>query len=112
MNRKDFFKSIGIGIGTVVATKVSAATNNFSNDSDLNDQQKQFLQEYEMWLEEFQGFVNKRNKDIDHVSNNKRLMELTAEADKRKAILEEFMKDDKFANYFNDITQNITANIS
>ncbi|PKP08276.1 MAG: hypothetical protein CVU09_16440 [Bacteroidetes bacterium HGW-Bacteroidetes-4] len=111
ISRKDFFKKIGLGIGVVVSTPVSAMFSEHLDDDNLSVEKKQFLTEYELWLHDFHNFVEKRNKNILDEANNKRLMELSDEAAKRKPLLEQHMKDSRFAGYFNTITASITRNI-
>lgn len=108
-SRKDFLKRMGLSI-TGAATAASGFAN-YSNDSDLIDEQKEFLTDYEQWLKEFHGFVKKRNENPSDTKNNKRLMKLTEESEKRKKTLELYMKDKKFSNYFHEITREITESI-
>lgn len=110
-NRKEFLKRFGLGVGAVIAAGTSPIFANFNTDSGLADDKKVFLREYAGWLKEFQLFVSKRNIDAEDLSNNKRLMELSAEADTRKEKLETFMQDPVFAKYFNQITEHITEDI-
>ena len=111
ISRKDFLKKFGLGLGLAVATPVNALFVEHLDDNDLSDEKKQFLSEYEVWLLEFNAFVEKRNENLLDKTNNKRLMELSAEADKRKPLLEQHMKDPRFADYFNTITASITQHI-
>jgi hypothetical protein len=111
ISRKDFLKKIGLGIGVAVSAPVSAMFSEHLDDDALSAEKKQFLSEYELWLHEFHNFVEKRNKNILDEANNKRLMELSDEAARRKPLLEQHMKDPRFAGYFNTITASITRNI-
>lgn len=111
MDRKNFFKTIGLGVGVTLAATVNGAIANFENEPELNQEQKTFLSDYESWLKEFNQFVNKRNENVADMANNQRLMELSAQAEKRKPMLEKFMKDEIFANYFNSITKEISGAI-
>ena len=73
-NRKDFLKRLGLGAIAVTAANPVFAT--FSNDKNIDAEQKDFLREYAGWLKEFQVFVKKRAQNPDDLSNNKRLMEV------------------------------------
>lgn len=109
-NRKDFLKRLGV---TVVGTAVAATAMGANVEgSDLIDGQKQFLNEYEDWLKEFNAFVKKRNINPLDIENNKRLMELSAESEGRRTTLELYMKDPKFVKHFNRITEDVTKEIS
>ena len=108
-SRKDFLKRMGLTITGAAATV--SGFGNYEKDTELIEEQKEFLKEYEAWLKEFRSFVAKRNENPIDVKNNKRLMELSAQSDKRKSTLELYMKDPKFAGYFNQITKDITESI-
>lgn len=112
MDRKDFFKNMGLGLGATLIAPINRTYGNISDAEKLSDEQKEFVNEYEAWLNEFQSFINKRNSDDTDVDNNKRLMELAAEAEKRKAKLEHYMQDENFAQYFNNISESVKNNIS
>jgi hypothetical protein len=111
ISRKDFFRKMGLVAGTVIAMPLNNAFANFKNDDDLSAEKKQFLSEYQQWLLDFHQFVEKRNQNPLDIGNNKRLMELSAQADKRKPTLEKHMKDPQFSDYFNKITNDITQAI-
>lgn len=111
ISRKDFFKKLGLGLGVALAAPVNAMFTEHLEDDNLSDEKKQFLSEYEQWLLEFNAFVEKRNKNLLDETNNKRLMELSAEAEKRKPLLEQHMKDPLFVDYFNKLTATITQHI-
>ncbi len=110
VNRKDFLKTVGLGLGAM-AVGMPSAFAGYSDDESLSQEEKSFLSEYESWLKEFQGFVNKRNEDTLDIDNNMRLMELSKEAEQRKPQMEKYMEDRKFADYFNKITTDITQAI-
>lgn len=104
-SRKDFLKRFGFKLSD---------ENKVDDDVEvvkLTDEQTTFLKEYSKWLEEFHLFVKKRNKDPFNVDNNKRLMELSLEAEQRKPVLENFMEDDVFKTVYNDITEKVRADI-
>ena len=104
-SRKDFLRRFGF----------KSSDDNKEDDEvevvKLTDEQTTFLKEYSEWLEEFHSYVKKRNKDPFNVENNKRLMELSQEAEQRKPILEKFMEDAVFKTVYNDITEKVSADI-
>lgn len=112
-SRKDFLKKLGLTFGiAAVAPAVSASSIGYRNDEQLNEVQKEFLQGYELWLGEFHGFVKKQKKDSLNSENNKRLMQLSAEAEEWKKQLEVHMLDKRFASYHEKITTKITQDIA
>jgi hypothetical protein len=109
-SRKEFIKKLALGIGAIVVPGTSKS-NDFDEINKLSDEQIDFLKEYEEWLVHFQEYVRQRNIDPFNMENNKRLMELSAEAEGRKTLLEKHMQDDVFALYFNHITKELTEAI-
>lgn len=77
----------------------------------LTQEQADFLNAYTTWVEEFHLYIKKRSVDPLNSSNNKRLMELSAEAEERKPILEKHMEDELFATAFNYITSEVSKDI-
>lgn len=112
MDRKAFFKQIGLKFGKVVEDKIEGVYSIVEENNSLNEQQKQFLKEYTSWLTRFQAFVVKRNKNPFDMENQKQLMNISAEAEKRRSALEIHMNDQFFSDTFNSITQKITEAIS
>lgn len=112
-SRKSFLKKIGLSLSAAtVAPFVSATGSEYLKDGSLNDEQKAFLSTYEMWLSEFHGFVKKQKEDITSLENNKKLMELSAQAAEWKRQLEVHMMDEQFAKYHTRITNAITDDIA
>ena len=110
LNRKKFFKRVGLSLAGVMATTISVSAD--ATRSPLRPQQKEFLANYEAWLKEFHSYVKRRNINTSDVTNNKELMRLTAIADNRKEELALHMKDPLFERHFNNITQSITYEIN
>jgi len=108
MNRKDFLRKLGLGAGMAIVVPISGAFASHLTDQVLDEEKKQFLSGYQEWLRHFHQFVEKRNENPLDAINNQKLMELSSEAEKRKPLLEKFMKDERFAQYFDEITQEIT----
>lgn len=106
-SRKQFLKRFGFGLfeedNKTRSKEIEIVT--------LNDEQMEFLVEYEGWLTEFHSYIKKRNIEPLNVENNKRLMELSAEAEHRKVKLETYMKDILFLTVFNKITEEISKEI-
>jgi hypothetical protein len=106
-SRKQFLKRFGFGLfeedNKSGSTEIEIVT--------LNDEQIEFLFEYEGWLTEFHSYIKKRNIEPLNVDNNKRLMELSAEAEQRKDILEIYMEDILFSTVFNKITEEVSNEI-
>lgn len=107
-SRKQFLKRFGFGLFN--DSDVTAEPEEVEIIS-LSEEQLEFLAEYEAWLGDFHKYVKKRNVEPLNIENNKHLMELSAEAETRKPMLEEYMEDIVFATVFNKITEDISNEI-
>ncbi|WP_068474023.1 hypothetical protein [Saccharicrinis aurantiacus] len=110
INRKKFFKRVGMSLAGVMATTVSVSADATRNP--LRPQQKEFLADYEEWLREFHKYIKRKNINTSDINNNKELMRLTEVAENRKEELALHMKDPLFERHFNNITKNITYEIT
>lgn len=107
-SRKQFLKRFGFGL---FSEEDTTALNEETEIVSLDEEQLEFLVEYETWLKEFHTYVKKRNLEPFNVENNKRLMELSAEAEQRKQKLETYMEDILFSTVFNKITEAVSKEI-
>lgn len=112
-SRKDFLKKIGLTLASAAVTpSVLASESDILNDTELDEEQKEFLVTYEKWLTEFHGFVKTQKADIASTENNLKLMKLSAQAEEWKRQLEVHMMDERFATHHRQITENITQDIA
>lgn len=109
MDRKTFFKYLGLGTGAALTAGTMPVQ---ANTEELNQEHMTFLKEYAQWLKEFNRYILSKNQHPDNFDNNKKLMELSAEAEKRKPTLEKFMEDANFKKHFEFVTEEITNSIA
>jgi 4-alpha-glucanotransferase len=111
ISRKDFLKGMGLALGAAFATKFAGAAEFSGKKPKLSSEKETFISEYTRWLKEFNRFVEIRNQDETNIENNKKLMQLSEQAESFRPKLEKYMEDPEFASYFNYITQQITEKI-
>jgi len=75
----------------------------------LTPEQKQFMDKYENWLEDFRDMAKFQKVDPEHLENNKKLMALSEEAAKWQKDLVQHMKDENFARYYMIVTERVTS---
>lgn len=113
MDRKSFFKKLGTGVGAVAVGQAMAATDiDITEDLSLTDAQKNFVKGYKDWLSEFKTYIERRNENFGDMENNKKLMELSSQAQEWRAKLDKHMTDDKYHAYFLDMTKEVTSLIA
>lgn len=110
-SRKDFLRKIGLSLGGFVAEGAAASENFVTDEDKLNEEQKEFLNLYQIWLAQFQEFIQLQKKDFTNVENNKKLMELSTQAAEWREQLAEFMDDEAFATCYEHITTEVTRDI-
>lgn len=109
MDRKTFFKYLGLGTGAALTAGSMPLQ---AHTEELNKEHLTFLKEYAQWLKEFNRFILSRTENPDNYKNNQRLMALSKEAEKRKPKLEQLMKDPVFKQHFDFITEEVTNGIT
>ncbi len=108
MDRKNFFRKLGLGVtaGITGATAI-AADNNVEEDYRLNDEQLDFLKKYKAWLIEFKTYIANKKEDDYNEEFHQNIMRLTKEADTWKKELEVHLQDEKVFAYFTDMTREV-----
>lgn len=112
-SRKSFLKRISASLAAAaIVGEASAIGNDVLSNSRLSLEQKEFLQTYEKWLGQFHGFVKQQQVNFADKENNKKLMQLSAEAEEWKEHLQEHMNDKIFADYHAQITKSVSEDIA
>ena len=109
--RRDFLKKLGLIGGAAALTGVGAAVGSLIDKREeivLTPEQKQFMDKYENWLEDFRNMAKYQKVDSEHLENNKKLMALSEEAAKWQKDLVQHMKDENFARYYMIVTERVT----
>lgn len=97
-SRRKFIKIIGVSAGaTVASTTAFAGLINHTEIHKLNPEQKEFMLNYEKWMDEFIDAIRIKKKEPGNLENNKNMMALTERAATWKPTLTEYMKDKTFA---------------
>jgi uncharacterized protein YllA (UPF0747 family) len=114
--RRDFLKKLGLIAGaTAVATAgVTGVAEIISEQKEtfiLTQAQKDFMDKYEKWLEEFHDMAKFQKTDAENLENNQKLMALANKAQLWQKELTEYMKDENFARYYMVVTERVTATI-
>ncbi|MFZ4582968.1 MAG: twin-arginine translocation signal domain-containing protein [Paludibacter sp.] len=109
--RRDFLKKLGLIGGAAALTGVGGVSALLIDKKDeivLTAEQKQFMDKYENWLEDFRDMAKYQKIDPEHLENNKKLMALSEEASKWQQELVQYMKDENFARYYMIVSERVT----
>ena len=109
--RRDFLKKLGLIGGAAALTGVGGVVGSLIDTREeivLTPEQKQFMDKYENWLEDFRDMAKYQKVDPEHLENNKKLMALSEEAAKWQKDLVQHMKDENFARYYMIVTERVT----
>ena len=111
-SRRGFFKKLGLVVGAtaIVDTDVLADINpsKYSNVAERNE----FLSRYEKWVDQYIEVVEEEKKKNINISNKKRIMELSAEADGWQNQIKEYIKHDDFKNRYIEISKRFANSIT
>lgn len=112
-SRRAFLTKLGLAVGTVTlgTEKISAKVLNDKTEFPLTIKQQDFMDRYEKWMDEFIPVIKAHREDEFNNEINKRISELSEEAESWRAQLVKFMKDENFARYYMTTTERMTKEI-
>ncbi|MFV0590559.1 MAG: hypothetical protein ACK5M7_04170 [Draconibacterium sp.] len=112
-SRRAFLTKLGLAVGAsaIAGEKLSAKVLNSKTEFPLSVDQQQFMDRYEQWMDEFIPVIkNFRANQHDQVAQ-KRIAELSEEAETWRVQLTELMEDENFARYYMTATERMTKEI-
>jgi len=112
-SRRTFLTKLGLTIGAGVAggEKLSAKVLNSKTEFPLLDEQQQFMDRYENWMDEFIPVIKSFRANPNDAVAKKQIAELSEEAENWRVQLTEFMEDENFARYYMTATERMTKEI-
>lgn len=112
-SRRAFLTKLGltIGAGAVAGEKLSAKVLNSKFDFPLEGDQLQFMNRYENWMDEFIPVIKNFRANPNDAVAQKRIAELSEEAESWRVQLTEFMEDENFARHYMVATERMTKEI-
>ena len=112
-SRRSFLTKLGmtIGAGVVAGEKLSAKVLNSKAEFPLTTDQQKFMDSYENWMDEFIPVIKDFRANPEDQLAQKRIAELSEEAESWRVQLTEFMEDENFARYYMTATERMTKEI-
>lgn len=110
--RRGFLKKLGLTAGAVALATASNATSFVEKfPFPLTDEQRDFMVKYELWMDNFMEVIAARKINPDDLAANKRMMQLTDEAESWQAEVVRHMQDPNFARNYMTATERMTKAI-
>jgi len=97
-SRRKFLQALGVTAGTTLIGKATIAA--FTTDEEimkLNPEQQKFMIRYGQWMDQFIEVNRLRKAEPANAEHNRKLMQLTEEAETFRPELNGHMKDDVFS---------------
>ncbi|MDD3322607.1 MAG: hypothetical protein PHS59_14305 [Paludibacter sp.] len=115
-DRINFLKKLGLSISStaLATTGINGTTEIIMNKKEefpLTPEQRKFMDMHEKWLDEFKEMAKIQKVKPEDKENNRKLMNLSKEAEKWQKELIEYMKDENFARYYMVVSEKVTAAI-
>ncbi len=112
-SRRAFLTKLGMTIGAsaIAGEKLSAKVLNSKTDFPLSNEQQQFMDRYENWMDEFILVIKAFRANPEDKEAKKGIAELSEEAETWRVQLTEFMEDENFARYYMAATERMTKEI-
>ncbi len=111
--RRNFLKFLGLSATATLISKNSIAA--FVDPTEirkLNPVQKEFMNQYGHWMDEFLKVIKLQKTEPENLENQRKMVELTEQAEKFKPRLSEFMKDETFAYIYKLAIQRVSDEIT
>jgi hypothetical protein len=110
-SRREFLLKLGLSVGTVAvgSAKLSATVMNDKTEFALTVEQKELMDKYELWMDNFIPAIKAQRENQDDLMAKAKIVELSEEANAWQPQLIEFMKDDNFACYYMTATERMTT---
>ncbi len=111
--RRDFLQKLGLSLGAVALASGAKATQILekSGDFPLTEEQAEFIEEYEEWMNHFTEVIRERRTKPDDLEVNMRLMRLSEKAETWQKKLQKYMEDPNFAAHYMIVTERMTLEI-
>jgi len=112
-NRRKFLTKLGLTLGmTLTGTKVMQGAETPSPDKfSINAEQKEFMKNYERWMDDFIEVIKVQKKEPNDLENNKKIVALSEEAKLFQQQLIGYMGDENFARHYMVATERMTLTI-
>jgi hypothetical protein len=112
-SRREFLLKLGLSVGTVAvgSAKLSATVMNDKTEFALTVEQKELMDKYELWMDNFIPAIKAQRENQDDILAKTKIVELSEEANTWQPQLIEFMKDDNFARYYMTATERMTKEV-
>lgn len=113
-SRKEFLKKAGL---LTFAATLASVINPFEAASETlanakkNEELDKFLLVYEKWVVEFNKMVDIQKKDLHHIENNKRMMQLSDEAAAFLPKVKECYASSLHRERYMELSHRLTSNI-
>uniref|UniRef100_UPI00321666CC hypothetical protein n=1 Tax=uncultured Draconibacterium sp. TaxID=1573823 RepID=UPI00321666CC len=111
--RRTFLAKLGLTVGTVAlgSVKLSATVLNDKTEFALTGKQKELMDNYEIWMDNFIPAVKAQRENPEDKIAKTRIVELSEEAESWRPQLVEYMKDENFARYYMTATERLTKEV-
>ena len=111
--RRNFLKKLGltVGVATVSTGIRGAQIMEKTIEFPLTEDQKIFLNKYEIWMRNFMEMNRKRKINPNDMEANKKLMQLSEEHEKWQSEVRKHMQDQNFAKNFMIVSEKLTNEI-
>jgi hypothetical protein len=112
-NRRSFLRKLGLTFGATMAASsmVSANIQESVKEMKISQEQTEFMEVYEKWMDEFIEVIKFQKRDPENQDNNRNIVKLSEQAKTWQTQLEGYMKDDNFARYYMIATERMTLEI-
>jgi hypothetical protein len=111
-SRRAFFQKLGLTIGAAALIETEALADINPNKYSNADDRKAFLSRYEKWVDQYIDVVEEEKKSKENISNKKRIMELSEEANGWQEQIREYIRHDDFKDKYISLSKKFADSIT
>lgn len=111
--RRSFLRKLGFTLGATLTASSLISANIIESSQEINitQDQKEFMNHYGKWMDEFIEVIKIQKIDPENIENNKNIVLLSERSKKWQTKLHGYMEDENFARYFMVASERMTLAI-
>lgn len=111
-SRRGFLQKLGLGVGILSLFGSESMAETKGNSISLQEDRREFLVEYENWVNEYIDVVEKEKNSVSNMDNKKQIMRLSEQADGWQNQIKEYIKHEDFKEKYISLSKKFASSIT
>jgi hypothetical protein len=112
--RRSFIRKLGLTMGVAAMSGAASGAKIVESNIEfrLSTEQQNFMDQYEVWMDQFVEVIKARKTQPNDLEINKKLMQLSEQHQEWQKEVKGYMEDENFARHYMVLTQRMTDEIN